>query len=184
MSAANLTVTKFFETVAGTKLNWLFFKDQCRHCNHPPCRECPLGAIVRQVDGIVRIDSARCFPDRCSRNAVKPCQEKCEFDEIPRYRYMKGGTPVATKMRKCDFCYDRLAGGINSDPSKKPACVMACPAGALSFGNADPVMTEAISRLTYLKANGLSQAKIYPEDHGGSTHVIWILPYGEDIYSD
>ena len=180
MSAASLTVTKFFE-VAGTKLNWLFFKDQCRHCDEPPCRGCPLGAIIRQGDGIVRIDSARCFPDRCSRNAEKPCQEKCKFDEIPRYTYMKAGTLVATKMRKCDFCYDRLPGG-NSGGSGKPACEMACPAGAISFGNADPIMVEAISRLKYLKSHGLPQAKIYPEDSGSSTHVVWILPLGEGVY--
>ena len=75
--------------VVDTKMNWLFFKDQCRHCDDPPCTECPLKAIIKQGDGVVRIDSTKCFPDRCSSNAVKPCQEKCEFDEIPRYRYMK-----------------------------------------------------------------------------------------------
>jgi formate dehydrogenase iron-sulfur subunit len=182
MSAANLTVTKFFEVV-NKKLNWLFFKDQCRHCDEPPCKEhCPFSAIIKQVDGIVRIDPARCSPDRCSRNVVKPCQAECKFDEIPRYRYMKAGILVTTKMRKCDFCYDRLVGGINSTPSKKPACQMACPAGAISFGNADPIMAEASSRLSYLRSHGLSQAKIYPEDSGSSTHVIWILPQEEGVY--
>jgi len=182
VSAANLTVTKFFE-VLDMKLNWLFFKDQCRHCDEPPCREhCPFSAIIRQPDGIVRIDSAKCFPDRCSRNVVKPCQDECKFNEIPRYRYLKAGLLVATKMRKCDFCYDRLAGSIHSIPSRKPACQMACPPGAISFGNADPLMAEALSRLNYLKTHGLPQAKIYPEDSGSSTHVIWILPKGEGVY--
>jgi Fe-S-cluster-containing dehydrogenase component len=181
MTAANLTVTKFFEVV-NTKMNWLFFKDQCRHCDDPPCTECPLKAIIRQSDGVVRIDSAKCFPDRCSRNTIKPCQEKCEFEEIPRYRYKKAGISVATKMRKCDFCYDRLA-GTRPNFSKRPACEMACPSGAMSFGNADPIMAKALSRLTYLKTHGLPQAKIYPEDSGSSTHVIWILPLGEGAYN-
>jgi len=184
MSAANLTVTKFFEVV-DTKLHWLFFKDQCRHCDKPPCREhCPLRAIVRQVDGIVRIDPGKCFPNRCSRNTVKPCQAECMFNEIPRYTYRKTGSIVATKMRKCDLCYNRLVGATNSDPSKKPACQMACPPGAISFGNADPIMAEAMSRLRYLKTHGSPQVKIYPEDSGSSTHVIWILPQGEGAYGN
>ena len=182
-SAANLTVTKFFEIV-DTKLNWLFFKDQCRHCDDPPCMEaCPLRAIVKQPDGVVRIDPAKCFPSRCSSYDIKPCQDECEFDEIPRYKYVKDGSPVSTKMRKCDFCYDRFTSTLGVQ-SKKPACQISCPPGAISFGDADPMLTDAMNRVDYLKTHGFPEANIYPDqsESDEATHVLWVLTKREGQY--
>ena len=179
MSAANLTVTKFVETM-DTKLNWLFFKDQCRHCHEPPCVEhCPLRAIIRQADGVVRIDSSKCFPSRCSTQQVKPCQDECKYDEIPRYKYAKDGSIVVTKMRKCDFCYDRFNNSALNAHTRKPACQIACPPGAISFGNADFLMAEAKDRVSYLKTHGFPSARVYP---GDSTHIIWLLIKEKDLY--
>lgn len=184
MSATNLTVTKFFE-MTDTKLNWIFFKDQCRHCDDPPCmEECPLRAIIRQADGIVRIDPARCFPDKCSSDSIKPCQDECEFDEIPRYTYVKNGSLVRTKMRKCDLCYDRLTDSALDARSRRPACEAACPPGALSYGNADPILEEATARVNYLRAHGFPGANIYPDpsESDDATHVIWVLTKRESQY--
>jgi len=183
MSAANLTVTKFVESM-DTRLNWLFFKDQCRHCDDPPCmEECPFRAIIRQADGVVRIDSSKCFPSRCSRDQVKPCQDECEFDKIPRYRYVKGGRTVVTHMRKCDLCYDRFNNAFLNAQSRKPACQTACPPGAISFGAADAILTEARNRVSYLKTHGSPDARIYPGQSGDdATHVIWILTKNESHY--
>ncbi len=184
MSAANLTVTKFLE-IMDTKLSWLFFKDQCRHCDHPPCLEaCPLRAIVKQTDGIVRIDPAKCFPNRCSSYEVKPCQDECEFDEIPRYKYIKDGSLLRTKMRKCDFCYNRLTSSTLDVQSKKPVCQISCPPGAISFGTADPMLTEAMNRVDYLKTHSFPDANIYPNQSESDevTHVIWVLTKRESLY--
>ncbi len=193
MSAANLTVTKFSE-IMDTKLNWLFFKDQCRHCNDPPCMPaCPLHAIIKQTDGIVRIDPAKCFPNRCSSNEVKHCQDECEFDKIPRYKYVKDGSLLRTKMRKCDFCYDRMTYDFNHNSannpawdieSRKPACQIGCPPGAISFGNADPMLAAAIDRVNYLKTHGFPDANIYPgqSESDDATHVIWVLTKRESQY--
>ncbi len=182
MSAANLTVTKFIENT-DAKLSWLFFKDQCRQCNDPPClKACPFRAIIRQADGIVRIDPAQCFPSRCSSSQIKPCQDECEFDEIPRYRYLKDGREVITKMRKCDFCYDRINNATLNAQSKKPACQIACPPGAISFGNADPLLAEALNRVNYLRTRGWPDAKVYPDQLEDSTHVIWVLTKRESQY--
>ena len=182
MSAANLTVTKFIENT-DTKFNWLFFKDQCRHCDDPPClEECPFQAIIKQGDGIVRIDPAKCFPSRCSSQQVKPCQDECEFDEIPRYRYVKNGSEVTTKMRKCDFCFDRMIHATLNARSKKPACQMACPPGAISFGNADPLLAKALNRVNYLKTHGWPDAMVYPNQSDEGTHVIWVLMKREIQY--
>jgi formate dehydrogenase iron-sulfur subunit len=144
--------------------------------------ECPFRAITRQADGIVRIDPAKCFPDRCSRDLVKPCQDECEFDEIPRYRYIKDGSAVITKMRKCDFCYDRINNATLDAPSKKPACQIACPPGAISFGDADPLLVEARNRVNDLKTRGWPDAKVYPGQSDDATHVIWVLTNRESQY--
>ncbi len=182
MSAANLTVTKFFERM-DTKLSWLFFKDQCRHCDDPPCREeCPFRAIIKQGDGIVRIDPAKCNPARCSRNMIKPCQDECEFDKIPRYKYLKDGNLVVTKMRKCDFCYNRINNPSGDGESRKPACQIACPPGAISSGDADPMLAEAVNRVNYLKTHGWPDARIYPGQSEESTHVLWVLTKRENLY--
>jgi formate dehydrogenase iron-sulfur subunit len=183
MSAANLTVTKFVETM-DTKLNWLFFKDQCRHCDDPPCmEECPLRAIIRQADGVVRIDSSKCFPSRCSTQQEKPCQDECEFDEIPRYKYVKNGSIVVTKMRKCDLCYDRFNHSVLNAQTRKPACQIACPPGAISFGDANPILAEAMNRVSYLKTHGWPNTKLYPGQSGDdATHVIWVLTQNESRY--
>ncbi|MGE5838615.1 MAG: 4Fe-4S dicluster domain-containing protein [Deltaproteobacteria bacterium] len=179
LSAANLTVTKFAEYM-GTKLNWFFFKDQCRHCDEPPCMEhCRLKAIVRQADGAVRIDPSKCFPEKCFSGQVKPCQAECKYHAIPRYTYVMDGSPVKTKMRKCDFCYDRLNEPAWNAQSRKPACQLACSAGAISFGAANLIMEEARDRVDYLKTHGFASAKLYP---GDSTHILWVLVDDKERY--
>jgi len=187
MSGANLTLVKFTEKEAAGKLNWLFFKDQCRHCEIPTCKTaCPLKAIKRQTNGVVRINPDKCDPTLCSTEDVKPCQQACPFKKdgdglspigIPRRDYVKNGSPVTTKMEKCDFCYNRWPAKPESAvlpvASRKPACMAACPPGAMMFGAADTMKRKANKRVTYLKANGYPNANVYPA--GLQTHVIWVL---------
>ena len=167
LTAANLTVTKFFEA-GGKKPNWHFFKDQCRHCDDPPCmEECPFQAIIKLANGAVWIDYSRCFPSKCSRDDVKPCQDECEFKKIPRYKYVKDGVLVRTKMIKCNLCFGY------------PKCQIACPPGAISIGEADPILAEAVNRVNALKGHGFPDARIYPGQSDDPTHVIWIVTNGE-----
>lgn len=204
MSGANLTVAKFIEKEEGGKVKWLFFKDGCRHCDSPTCKTaCPLKpkAIKRQKNGIVRIDPALCNPSLCSTGDVKPCQLACPFKSIedgaigiPRRSYvMQGGGPVETKMRKCDFCYNRfgnakLRGDFDPIPpsdvkykgSNKPSCQLTCAPGAILSGNADKMKRKAKRRVNYLKANGHPNANVYPS--GLLTHVIWVLTEPPEAY--
>ena len=193
MSGANLTVVKFTETEADGKVKWLFFKDGCRHCNAPTCKvACPLvpKAIKRQANGVVRIDPALCKPDVCSANAIKPCQTACPFKSIsdgvigiPKREYVKDGSPELTVMRKCDLCYDRFSNSALKAQNRRPACQAACPPGAISFGDADPILAEAINRVNYLRTHGWPNAKIYPGQSGDdATHVIWVLTQNESRY--
>ena len=182
-SGANLTVVKFTEKEESSKLEWLFFKEQCRHCENPNCKTaCPRKAIKRKLNGTVWIKEELCDPSLCSTEEVKPCQQACPFKTfgmgIPKRNYVRNGSPVETKMQKCDLCYDRWPGNpasvvLPDASSKKPACMVTCPPGAIMFGAADAMKRKANKRVTILKANGYPNANVYPA--GVQTHVIWVL---------
>jgi len=187
MSGANLTVAKFVEKEEESgRLKWLFFKDQCRHCETPVCREvCPVaGAIVRQADGIVRVVPAKCKPDVCTDGDPKLCQMACPYS-VPKRIYKKNGSVVKAKMRKCDFCYNRyLTSQKVPAKSRKPSCQLACPPEAIISGKPSPMMTKANARVTYLRSNGFPDANVYPPQGGyyGPTHVIWVLTEKPSVY--
>ncbi len=105
----------------------------CNNCDNPPCvRVCPTQATWKRDDGIVAMDWHRCI-------GCRYCMAACPFGsrsfnwEDPR-RYLKTinpDFPTRTKgvVEKCTFCEERLGTG------RSPACVEACPAKALTFGN-------------------------------------------------
>jgi molybdopterin-containing oxidoreductase family iron-sulfur binding subunit len=105
----------------------------CNHCANPPCtRVCPTGATFKRADGIVVMDPHRCIGCRF-------CMAACPYgsrsfnwkDPRPYLRKINSDYPTRTKgvVEKCTFCDERLAQG------KLPACVAACPCGALTFGD-------------------------------------------------
>lgn len=82
----------------------------CRHCADPKCEaSCMSGALCRdEASGHILYDEERC-------GACFMCVMNCPF-----------GMPEPDHARKailkCDFCRDRAEG---------PACVAACPTGAI-----------------------------------------------------
>jgi formate dehydrogenase iron-sulfur subunit len=197
MSGTNLMVIKFTEIETSGQVRWLFLNDRCRHCQHPSCKgSCPLGAIKRQKNGIVRIDPDICDPNVCSTSGKKPCQWGCPF-YVPKYIYEKNSVEVATKMMKCDFCYNRINASpeatiLKNPPFKSsdgktksalPACQVTCAPGAITTGKADGILTKARKRVTYLKANGYPNANIYPSQTAWPSHVIWILLEPKETYA-
>lgn len=116
-----------------------FWPVRCNHCANPPCVDaCPSGAFVQRPDGIVYVDQAACFGDRVCQSAC-PYYVPVRWDggdgyfgdeltpfEAARYQQFRVGTAM-----KCHFCYHRI------DAGREPACVEACPARALSFGDLD-----------------------------------------------
>lgn len=92
---------------------------QCRHCEDAPCvRVCPSGALSRPNDAEpVVVRQEKCI-------GCEYCVEACPFGVIQ----------VSADKRvviKCDLCAKRQAEGL------EPACVNACPVGALAFEEAD-----------------------------------------------
>lgn len=91
----------------------VFLSVACNHCEHPECmRVCPVGAYSKREDGIVVQNHDKCIGCRL-------CTMACPYGAT---RY----SPKHRKASKCELCKDRLDAGL------KPACVQACPMGALN----------------------------------------------------
>lgn len=105
----------------------------CNHCDNPPCvRVCPTQATWKRDDGIVAIDEHRCI-------GCRYCVAACPYgsrsfnwsDPRPHIARIDPSYPTRTAgvVEKCTFCEERLADG------RPPACVEACPEGAIVFGD-------------------------------------------------
>lgn len=107
----------------------------CNHCDSPPCvKVCPTQATFKRADGIVMMDSHRCI-------GCRYCMVACPYgarsfnwkDPRAELDMDKVATDFPTRTRgvveKCNLCVERLAKGM------MPACVDACQAKALTFGD-------------------------------------------------
>jgi molybdopterin-containing oxidoreductase family iron-sulfur binding subunit len=125
----------------------------CQHCGHAPCIEvCPVTAVqLDEETGIVGQ-----VPERCM--GCRYCMAACPyharyfnwFDPVwPEGMEQTLNPDVSPRMRgvaeKCNFCHGRLdrarekaaaEGRRTLEPHEyRPACVEACPHGAISFGD-------------------------------------------------
>lgn len=138
------------------RVDWLMSKQGCMHCNDAACMQaCPAGAIYRTEYGTVNIDEVRCI-------GCNYCVVACPFRVV-------GFDRRTSKARKCTFCIDRLANGL------EPACAAACPTGSISFGDAQDIVPEATVRLDRLRAGGRRNAGIYGLDEVGGTAMLYVL---------
>ncbi len=104
----------------------------CHHCVEPGCLHgCPVLAYEKDpVTGIVRHLDDQCI-------GCTYCVLMCPY-EVPQYSRRLG------IVRKCDMCHGRLAAG------EAPACVQACPSGAIRIRTAS---TDEIRR-SWRRADG------------------------------
>jgi len=132
-----------------------FIKLQCMHCLHPACvSACPVHALQKTVEGPVTYDPKRCI-------GCRYCMVACPFG-VPRFEWDE----VLPKVAKCTFCKDRLAVGDG------PACVEACPTGALIWGTRGELLAEAESRLANNPDKYVNH--IYGKEDGGGTSVLYL----------
>jgi phenylacetyl-CoA:acceptor oxidoreductase subunit 1 len=123
----------------------------CQHCAEAPCTDvCPTRATYRRDDGIVVMDYDVCI-------GCAYCEVACPYQarfKVEAQSFAYGGRAMRNETQredprrlgvaqKCTFCSDRidfgLANGLTPgrDPQATPACVNACIADALHFGDAD-----------------------------------------------
>jgi Fe-S-cluster-containing dehydrogenase component/CRP-like cAMP-binding protein len=93
----------------------LLLPNTCQHCRHAACMiDCPTGAIGRDPDGEVFIR-----PDLCT--GCGSCAKACPWENIQIAAGPAGEEGLAEVAVKCEMCRGHEA----------PACVEACPTGAI-----------------------------------------------------
>ena len=162
LSPQSWTVMRFSEVEPEKdKLEWLIRKDGCMHCDDPGClKACPApGAIVKYSNGIVDFISENCIG--CGN-----CVTGCPFD-VPRI------STKDNKAYKCSLCSDRVGVGL------EPACVKACPTGAIRFGSKEDMLDYGEVRVADLNERGFAKAAVYDPPGVGGTHVVYVLQHAD-----
>ena len=91
----------------------------CQQCDKPACVEqCPTGAMRKDDDNIVRVDTETCI-------GCGTCVEACPY----HHPFVNQETMKSTK---CTLCTDE-----SPDGAPHPVCATACPVRALEFGLID-----------------------------------------------
>ncbi|GAA2417508.1 4Fe-4S dicluster domain-containing protein [Streptomyces glaucosporus] len=149
-----------------TDFRWLMMSDVCKHCTHAGCLDvCPTGALFRTEFGTVVVQQDIC-------NGCGYCVSGCPFGVIDR-RHGDG------RAQKCTLCYDRLRDGM------EPACAKACPTDSIQFGPLDELRERARLRVERLRADGVTEARLYgddPDDGIGGAGAFFLLLDDPEVY--
>ncbi|WP_457552123.1 4Fe-4S dicluster domain-containing protein [Desulfobacula sp.] len=151
------------EEIINGKLQWLFFADQCRHCIDASCLE-------------TAFDETAIYRDPAT-GAVQYTMttQKLDADEIiGSCPYNIPRKAADGTLAKCDMCNDRIHNGL------KPACVTACPTGAMAFGDREEILALAKKRLGKLKQKFPKAMLLDPD----AVSVIYLVAYDPKLYSD
>jgi Fe-S-cluster-containing dehydrogenase component len=160
----------------------------CQHCDNAPCTYvCPVHATYRSDEGII----AQIYP-QCI--GCRYCMAACPYS-VKRFNWFKHEWPDALRracnpdvsvreggvVEKCTFCSHRLQhaknaararGGALEESDYQPACVQACPASAMFFGDLDDPQS-AVSQTTKAR-----RAERLLEDLGTNPKVIYLRARG------
>lgn len=130
-------------------------KRQCMHCVDPACASaCPVAALYKTPEGPVAYHEDRCM-------GCRYCMVACPFD-VPTFEWNEA-LPL---IRKCMMCVDRL------EVDQQPACVNACPTGALKFGHRQALLSEARARIEAEPDRYVDH--VYGETEAGGTSVLYL----------
>ena len=142
----------------------------CNHCDNPPCtRVCPTQATFKRADGVVIMDWHRCI-------GCRYCMAACPYgsrsfnwrDPRPFIKKENPGFPTRCRgvVEKCTLCDGQPNELGVYDGLPHPACVKACPHGAMFFGDLEDPQSEVrallASRFSIRRKPGLgTQPEIY-----------------------
>ena len=182
LSAKTLTLITFHELPnekAPGGLDYLFTMRRCLHCLEPACASaCPTTALSAQLDGPVSYDADKCI-------GCRYCVWACPWS-VPTAEW----NSLTPKIQKCTHCADRTEQppaearngvALTEDERKRhsenivvPACVKACPADALRFGERNEMLQEAKNRVSGHPDKYVDH--IYGEHEAGGTSVLYLSP--------
>ena len=144
-------------TAADKSPETIYVKRQCMHCVHPACvSACTVRALRKMPEGPVVYDAVKCI-------GCRYCQYACPFG-VPTYDW---GDPFGL-IHKCQFCFSRLSQGHG------PACVEACPNGALRFDRRDALLAQAHAQIETNPGRYVDH--VYGEQEVGGTSMLYISP--------
>ena len=133
-------------------------KRQCMNCLHPACvSACTVGALRKQPQGPVTYDSSKCI-------GCRYCQYACPFG-IPTYDW---NNPLGL-IHKCEFCAERTLAG------EEPACVAACPNGALRFGRRSALLAQAHAQIESNPGRYVNH--VYGEHEAGGASMLYLSAF-------
>jgi formate dehydrogenase iron-sulfur subunit len=150
---------------------------RCLHCLEPACvSACPTTALTVRPDGPVVYDSDPCI-------GCRYCILACPWG-VPTTDW----DTLKPKIHKCTHCADRCGQpapasrngeALSGAASQKflediiaPACVKACPADALRFGEREEMLQEARRRID--SRPGKYVDHVYGEHEAGGTSWLYI----------
>jgi formate dehydrogenase iron-sulfur subunit len=180
LSAKTYTLIAFHELPnekAPGGLDYVFTMQRCLHCLDPGCvSACPTTALTRQPDGPVIYEASKCIGCRYCIWACPWGVPTAEWDSL------------APKIQKCTHCADRSdqpppmvrnGQALSAEESQAfrtnivvPACVKACPADALRFGEREEMLREARGRISKRPEKYIDH--IYGEKEAGGTSVLYL----------
>jgi len=163
-----------------------WFPRPCMQCDNPPCvKVCPVSATWKREDGIVMQDTSRCI-------GCRYCIAACPYQA----RGFNWVEPAATPERigepydpewnrvhfrgtteKCIFCPALIKEG------KLPACVAACPMGALYFGDREEdAVTNSQGETVRFSKLVVEQAGYRLLEELGTEPRVYYLPPRQRVY--
>ena len=132
-----------------------YVKRQCMHCLHPACASaCTVGALRKTAEGPVVYDADKCI-------GCRYCQYACPFG-MPTY----GWDEPLGLISKCQMCAQRLQVG------EMPACIAACPNGALRLGKRSQLLAQAHAQIESNRGRYVNH--IYGEHEAGGTAMLYL----------
>jgi formate dehydrogenase iron-sulfur subunit len=192
LSAKTLTLISFHEIPDEKAPGGLHLAStmwRCLHCLEPACvSSCPTTALARQPDGPVVYDEGKCI-------GCRYCMWACPWG-VPSADW----DSLKPKIHKCTHCADRCdqplpdarnGQGLTdaekqqfNDTIQVPACVKACPADALRYGDREDMLQEARKRIAARPEKYVDH--IYGEKEAGGTTVLYLsaVPFAKLGFPD
>ena len=160
-SSTTYKLVRMNEEMIDSKVNWLFFPDQCRHCLVPPCL---LWAQNTEAIYQDKATGAVVYTAATQKLKAKDIIGVCPYN-VPRI----GQDGL---LAKCTMCNDRVKNGM------APACVKTCPTGTLNFGDLEAMQAMAAERLEQVQS-AYPEARLIDAD---VVRVIFLTAYAPQMY--